>query len=527
MEGIFILDSKRNFLFVNSTFLQMFNFREEDVYNHNIKMLKNLRFNTKYYGKIWSEVNKKELWEGSIYSVKKDGEERKDWLYINKILDYNTNNSYYIGIITDLNKRLEYENHLFNLAHFDELKNLPNKRYFKEILRKEIYFAKRNHTKFAIIFIDIDKFKSINDIYGHLLADRVLEYFAKSLKNTLRKSDFIARYAGDEFCIIINNIQNKNSLITILEKILEITKRNFKWNQVEIPISLSLGIAIYPDDLIKNYEIKNWTEEQIENTIIEIADKKMYEAKKSGGNRYRFFSNELNQYAYLREELHHLQYSICFYLIYNNENHNIGIVPYVNVDKEKNSMNKIISKYLESNLDEESIFFNEYKTNLENIKDFIKNKYIYFRFSTKLLTNKKYIEELIYFPANIILELTEMEFLHLLEYHSNYLNYLQKYNINFSIKKNINQNMNILKYLKTYKIFAITPDISHPISKLSEYEFLSLKVFMENMSILNVSTLIDNIESKKDEEILNNLSATYHINKFISYTVEDLKKIFT
>jgi diguanylate cyclase (GGDEF)-like protein len=180
---------------------------------------------------------------------------------------------------------LLHKEHLARLAHYDELTGLPNRVFFSEILNKTIIHAKEIGARFALFFIDLDRFKKINDALGHPTGDLVLKEFADKFKTTLRRGDILARLGGDEFVILLNDISDPKTIGSIAENIFKMCTKPIKIRSHEFFISASIGICIYPndgaslEDLLKN------------------ADMAMYKAKRAGGNVYQYYTQEMNQEA--------------------------------------------------------------------------------------------------------------------------------------------------------------------------------------------------------------------------------------
>lgn len=344
---------------------------------------------------------------------------------------------------------------------------MPNRRYFNEVLKKEIFNSLRNHSNFALIFIDLDNFKFINDTYGHLAGDFALKLVGNFLKKTLRKSDFIARIGGDEFCIIITKLKSKFMIIPILEKILSFLNQKIIYKNFEIPISLSLGIAFFPDDIIKldPETLKNKPEIELREILIHIADKEMYKAKKEGGNKYSFANTELEKYSNFRNLVlknQNLELKIQYHLIKTKNNEIIGveIVPifYSENQIEFPFEHRFHKLFLESHLEKQEKYFSMLMSIFQN-QNYEIFYPLYLRFSLKTLIEKNYIQKLIEFAKNkkIILELTEFEIIHLKEYHQNILHYLTNHNIFYSIRKYQLEEILLFSAIQDLNIFCIIP----------------------------------------------------------------------
>lgn len=531
MEGVFILNEKREFIYINPMFLEMYQYNEEEILGKSIKVITNKNYPLSYYIKIWRSIEKNQIYEGKIHSTTKNGQERVDWVFIHKILDTEKNKKYYMGIVTDLKQKLKYEEQLFYLAHYDDLTGLPNRRYFKEVLKKEIYRAKRNNTKFALIFIDLDNFKHINDRYGHMAGDNVLKHFANYLKKTLRKTDSIFRYAGDEFCVLINNFVHAENLVPVLEKILKINQTPILYNNHQFFLSLSIGVSIFPDDLVLNQcDLLTLNEEEIENKILILADSKMYEAKKSGGNKYRFSSETLNQYSIFREKLklnEISQIELIYYLIFDNQKRLIAVQPIIKIKDLTHHDSEKLALYLETNIDKEILFVEKLLSDLENERSFwdtLQNQQIslYLRFTLVALLNKEKIEKLLKYKYKIILEIYEQELYNLIDYHHSYLNYLLKNNIKICLKQPINKNLFSVKEISLEHIFAVLPFVVKNSPDVEDK--LKLKIFVENMSILEMPVMLE-FSSEEEKNVVYQLNSNFYKDKMKQYSIEELKNI--
>jgi diguanylate cyclase (GGDEF)-like protein len=213
---------------------------------------------------------------------------------------YNKNNELYaiIEVGHDVTEHLttqkileEQKDALDYQAHYDELTSLPNRVLYLDRLKHAMNMAKRNQSKVAILFIDLDHFKEINDSIGHHAGDEVLKTCALRLKNTLRQSDTISRFGGDEFTVILENISHKNEIIDIVQMMLTSLKNPYQFEERKLYSGASIGISIYPDNG-KHYQ-----------SLMKNADAAMYKAKEKGRNTYSFYTREMTENAYERIEL--------------------------------------------------------------------------------------------------------------------------------------------------------------------------------------------------------------------------------
>lgn len=223
-------------------------------------------------GKQFEEVLK--------FNVQKKERYLKNVVKIRKKRDY----VIFIGIVLDVTEEIKAKKQVEFLAYHDPLTSLPNRASFKEIVHSFAKITKRNHQKFGLIFIDLDNFKFINDSYGHDIGDRLLIDTANALRSSLRESDLIFRIGGDEFVVLVANINDKDSMIPIMKKILRTISKEYNYDGHSFVVTCSLGAAIFPDD-----------SEDIE-TLIRYADLAMYEAKGAGKNQFRFFEIHMKQF---------------------------------------------------------------------------------------------------------------------------------------------------------------------------------------------------------------------------------------
>jgi len=202
-----------------------------------------------------------------------------------------------LTVSRDVTERKETEERLLYLANYDSLTGLPNRALFRDRLRRAIARAQRNDTRVALLFLDLDRFKNINDSLGHQAGDQLLRGVARRLKHYARKGDTIARLGGDEFTVILEGINHPDDAAVVAKKILELMEPAFKVDGHEVVASPSIGITVYPDDAADM------------RTLLKNADTAMYRSKERGRNRYQFYTSDMNakayQYLLLENNLRH------------------------------------------------------------------------------------------------------------------------------------------------------------------------------------------------------------------------------
>ncbi len=280
-EGILITDKKLNIQAVNGAFSDITGYMKEDVINKNLLFMIAPHNDKDFYKEIWKSVKRHGFWKGEMCNARKNGEIFPQWLNISTINDDNGNIINYIGVFSDITSIKRSEAELEFLAHHDSLTKLPNRSLLKLRLSQAIKKSKRKKNKLAVLFLDLDRFKEINDTFGHSYGDEILKMVTKRFKHIMRDNDTIARIGGDEFVILIEDIEDISDIDTILSKLLHSLEEEFIVNKHSFKISVSIGIAIYPDDG-KHME-----------DLIKNADAAMYQAKDEGRNTYRFYTQEM------------------------------------------------------------------------------------------------------------------------------------------------------------------------------------------------------------------------------------------
>lgn len=212
------------------------------------------------------------------------------------------------GLIVDINKRKAYEEQLAFMATYDELTGMPNRNALEKKLKEEIILAEKKNCSLAVLFLDLDGFKYINDSFGHAAGDILLETIARRLSNYLREQDFAARFGGDEFCIIVNNIDEELLVSHIATRLLATVEKSTSINQQHIFPRVSIGIALYPKD------------GETSEILLQCADNAMYAAKKAGMHRFAFYDRKMTKLAEqhltlendLRQALATKQFELCY-----------------------------------------------------------------------------------------------------------------------------------------------------------------------------------------------------------------------
>ncbi len=288
-EGIMVTDAKKRFKAVNSAFCHMTGYSESEILGQAPKLLQSDRHNATFYKTIWVALESHGHWAGEIWNKRKSGEIFPAWLSIAAVQTGEHNNAVqYVAILRDITEQKQDEEQILRQATYDSLTNLPNRTLFLERLSSALATIKRQRGALALLFIDLDNFKSVNDTLGHDKGDILLQQAAHRLKNCIREVDTIARFGGDEFTIIIQMIDSANSAVQVAEKIIDTLTAPFLLNGNKAYIGASIGISLAPHD------------SNDPTVLLRNADIAMYQAKSAGRNQYYFFTEAINTAAQAR-----------------------------------------------------------------------------------------------------------------------------------------------------------------------------------------------------------------------------------
>ena len=290
-EAIMIADKHKQIQIVNTAFEEITGSNKNEFLGQDFFILNEAFPDNVSSQFIWDALESNGHWEGELWAKKANGKKYLMGLRIN-VVKNEDKIAHYIGIFADITERKQHEEHVWRQANFDSLTNLPNRNMCMDQLSQYLKRADRLKTQIAVLFIDLDRFKLINDSMGHDAGDELLMEIAKRLKKTVRESDIVCRLGGDEFVILLEGIQEAYILEKISENILAKIAHPVQMNdQTEAYISGSIGIALYPQD------------GQTVETLIKHADIAMYQSKKNGRNNFIFYQQEMNKAASLHMEI--------------------------------------------------------------------------------------------------------------------------------------------------------------------------------------------------------------------------------
>ena len=290
-DAIFITNVSGIIVDVNNAFTAITGYEKEEVIGKNSNIMKPIKYGKASFQKMSKMLLETGSWSGEVFDRRKNGERYPKWLSNYVVKNEHNEITHYVSIFTDITLRKETENKLKQLAHYDTLTGLPNRAHFVERLKWAIDIAKRNDKQTALMFLDLDHFKVINDTLGHHAGDVLLVEVARRLEKCIRGMDTVSRLAGDEFTVILTSINSPEDATFVAKKILHALSFPVCLEARNVFISTSIGISTYPVDGTNiNHLIKN-------------ADTAMYHAKELGRNNYQFFSAFMNKKVFDELEL--------------------------------------------------------------------------------------------------------------------------------------------------------------------------------------------------------------------------------
>ncbi|MFC3626705.1 EAL domain-containing protein [Vogesella amnigena] len=284
-EAILITDAASHIVAVNRAFSTITGYTEQEALGNTPALFSSGRHDRQFYEDMWNHLRARGQWSGEIWNRRKNGEIYPEWLTISALRDDDGKLSHYVALFSDISERKLAEARVQHLAEYDHLTDLPNRLLLSDRLQQSLRASSRSGHKVAVLFMDLDRFKNINDSLGHATGDALLQAVARRTRGELRDMDTVGRTGGDEFVIILPELVDSDQAAGVAERILEALQAPFSVDGHQLVITASIGIAISPEDgsnaalLLKN------------------ADMAMYEAKAGGRNNFCFFSRHMTQQA--------------------------------------------------------------------------------------------------------------------------------------------------------------------------------------------------------------------------------------
>ena len=279
IEGIFVTDANGVILSVNPAFTSITGYSAEEAIGQSPRILKSDRHDQAFHAAVWRDIAIDGIWQGQVWNCRKNGEAFLEWLTITRIPAPEGQPVRYISVFNDITELWRKDERIRHMAFHDALTGLPNRALLMERVDYQIAFAERERHPLAVLFLDLDRFKYVNDTLGHDIGDELLKAVAESLLALVRQSDTVARLGGDEFVILLNNPSSEAEVGHIAGRIVAVINEPMKFREDKTAqVGTSIGIAMYPSD-------GNTSAQLMKN-----ADTAMYAAKRAGKNTYRFFN---------------------------------------------------------------------------------------------------------------------------------------------------------------------------------------------------------------------------------------------
>ncbi|MCE5182256.1 MAG: EAL domain-containing protein [Betaproteobacteria bacterium] len=276
-EGVLITSPEGNIVNVNNAFTTVTGYSRDEVIGKNPGLLNSGRQNATFYRAMWQSLLETGRWQGEIWNRRKNGEIYLEWLSITAVKDDEDRPTHYVAIFSDITTVKENEQRIHNLAYFDALTELPNRTLFQDRLNQAMARAERDGKLVAVMLLDLDRFKLVNDTLGHTAGDVLLMDAASRISECVRESDTVARLGGDEFTVILPDMENAIDASQVAQKIIDALAMPFTLEGQQVFITASIGISFYPanGDTVE--------------ALTKTADIAMYHAKEQGRNNYQFF----------------------------------------------------------------------------------------------------------------------------------------------------------------------------------------------------------------------------------------------
>jgi diguanylate cyclase (GGDEF)-like protein/PAS domain S-box-containing protein len=291
-EAVAVIDLEFCFISVNPAFSRITNYTEDEVIGKNSDILDSSQHGGDFYRRVREILDRTGHWAGEMWQKRKDGDEFLGWIEMSEVRDLQGVRTYFVAVVNDITDKKRAEQELRYLANYDTLTGLPNRALLSERLGRAIVRARRQETRVAVLFLDLDRFKDINDSLGHAAGDRLLKAAASRIQTTISASDTVARLGGDEFTVILEDVESlaavermAREILTAFSMPLEVDDRH------DVNITPSLGISLYPDHAL------------VPTDLLKFADTAMYQAKAEGRNTFQIYNETMDAESRRRAQI--------------------------------------------------------------------------------------------------------------------------------------------------------------------------------------------------------------------------------
>ncbi|EPJ94432.1 phosphodiesterase DibA [Pseudomonas psychrophila] len=290
-EGVLVSDSRGVIVHVNRALVEITGYSAEEVLGHRPNMFKSGRHGPAFYEAMFKSIDESGDWHGEIWNRRKSGEVYPQWQTVRSITDDKGQITHYVAVFSDISAIKHSQNELARLVHHDPLTDLPNRLLFTDRTEQALAFAQRHETGCALLMIDLDHFKIINDSLGHNIGDLLLKAVADRLLRIFGKGFTVARLGGDEFAVLVDNCPQVAHAANAAQQVLEVMKGAFDVDKHQLFISASIGISVFPKDALNAEQ------------LLRNADSALFKAKSIGREGYALYTEELTAHAQYRIEV--------------------------------------------------------------------------------------------------------------------------------------------------------------------------------------------------------------------------------
>jgi diguanylate cyclase (GGDEF)-like protein/PAS domain S-box-containing protein len=281
-DGVMVVDMAGTIVAVNPAFTHITGYEADAVVGESWSVTRSSRNDQDMYLAMWRQLSETGFWRGELWNTRKDGDTYLEWLTVSTVRDDAGKVTHYVGVFSDITRLKESQEKLDYLAHHDPLTSLPNRLLFNDRLLHAIGRATRVNDQLAVMFIDLDRFKNVNDTLGHHVGDELLKQVAQALGKRLREADTLARLGGDEFIVLLEDVDGSYGAGQVASKMMALFEQPFMVAEHELFVTGSIGISLFPAN------------GQDANLLVRNADLAMYQAKSRGRNGYQFYSPEMD-----------------------------------------------------------------------------------------------------------------------------------------------------------------------------------------------------------------------------------------